>query len=172
MSSYNDTHSQEEWDVLFQREKEQLVRELKANFLRMFQIGCSYSDVKKYPIMDILLIVRDLDSLHVEDMAQCGYTYFGETETSGRQFFRKKTGELVQYIHAFEEHNVEEIRRQLGFRDYLLTHPEERKKYCRLKEELEQTYSETTGPEVVDTHRLIQELEKKALVYLWHKVSD
>ncbi len=67
-------------------------------------------------------------------------------------------------MHAFASDSGE-IKRHLCFRDYLIAHPDEAKKYAQLKLKLAKKYSDNRRAYVEGKQDFVLEIEKKALVW-------
>jgi GrpB-like predicted nucleotidyltransferase (UPF0157 family) len=91
------------------------------------------------PIVDIILEVPNRDSwaMLIGPLQQIGYTYWYENPDKNKMFFVKGmppfgTGR-THHIHVQIPDSVEPV---LRFRDYLIGHPEEAKRYDDLKRQL------------------------------------
>jgi GrpB-like predicted nucleotidyltransferase (UPF0157 family) len=69
-------------------------------------------------------------------MIQLGYEPQGEYGIPGRRlFFKGGDWQRTHHVHSFEPDHVE-VAQVLGFRDYLIAHPEQARQYARLKMKL------------------------------------
>lgn len=98
--------------------------------------------IKAKPIIDILLVVRDIERVDAKNnaMQNLGYEALGEYGIPGRRYFRKRKGEEdTHHVHTFQEGNPE-VQRHVLFRDYLRAHADEAQAYTRLKERLAEQF--------------------------------
>lgn len=85
------------------------------------------------PIIDIAAALSSLDNAKdlIKPLTTLGYNYDESVSSSERYFFRK--GEPTQYHLSLTAPNVSFWRRQILFRDYLISHPSAAKEYQELK---------------------------------------
>jgi GrpB-like predicted nucleotidyltransferase (UPF0157 family) len=92
------------------------------------------------PIIDILVAVRSLAAMgHAEAaLAPLGYVFWRDNPKRDRMFFVKGMpphgARRTHHIHITETGG--EMWRRRGFRDYLISHPDEARRYEALKREL------------------------------------
>lgn len=88
--------------------------------------------------IDVLVVVQDIhdiDTLNM-DMEELGYVVLGDyIKQGGRLFAKEVNGERIQNVHCFEfgHGHIDEM---IIMRDFLRSHPNEAKRYAKLKEEL------------------------------------
>jgi GrpB-like predicted nucleotidyltransferase (UPF0157 family) len=116
---------------------------LGSTLLEIHHVGStSIAGIRAKPIIDLLPIVTDLDSLDAEAarLGTLGYQWRGEFGIAGRRYGTlddAATGRRLVQLHAFAAGHPE-IDRMLLFRDYLRNHPTEARAYevekerCRL----------------------------------------
>jgi GrpB-like predicted nucleotidyltransferase (UPF0157 family) len=93
------------------------------------------------PIIDILIAVPSLAMAHdqaIEPLEALGYLFWDENPKTDRMFFVKGLPPYgtrrTHHVHITEKSG--ELWQRLAFRDYLLAHPGEVKRYADLKREL------------------------------------
>jgi GrpB-like predicted nucleotidyltransferase (UPF0157 family) len=88
------------------------------------------------PILDILLLVGDSadESAYVPDLEAAGYVLFIREPHWQEHRLLKHSGPDIN-LHVFKAGAVE-AERLLAFRNWLRSHPEERDRYARVKQEL------------------------------------
>jgi GrpB-like predicted nucleotidyltransferase (UPF0157 family) len=93
------------------------------------------------PIIDILIAVRSLLAARetfVEPLEDLDYVFWADNPKTDRLFFVKGMppyGERrTHHVHVVEP--TAEPWQRLGFRDYLIAHPEEARRYADLKRKL------------------------------------
>ncbi|HEY7680345.1 MAG TPA: GrpB family protein, partial [Terriglobia bacterium] len=122
------------------------------------------------PIIDILLEVDDVKGLdsRTSAMQGLGYEGLGEFGIPGRRYFRKNnsSGIRTHQVHAFQS-GSSEIERHLAFRDYIIAHPQEARRYSELKRALAKQHPEDIESYMDGKDPYIKEHEQKALT--WRK---
>lgn len=127
------------WKIIYKDEANAISNILGNILIAAHHIGSTaLSSIKAKPIIDILLVVKELDQLdHKNDVMQAlHYEPMGEYGIAGRRFyFKDQNGARVFHVHAFQEGNSE-INRHLNFIAYLKNHPNIAAQYSLLKENL------------------------------------
>jgi len=123
-----------QWALLFEKEKEQLLRIFGDAAAGIEHFGStSVPGMAAKPIVDLLVGVAmlELDPCLVRQLERRGYEGFGEAGVPGRLYFRKR-GE-----HAFNlaivEWQGEQWINNLLIRDYLRTNPAAAEQYSEHK---------------------------------------
>ncbi|MCU9614962.1 GrpB family protein [Caldibacillus lycopersici] len=126
--------------------------------------------MKAKPVIDIICIVKEIEKvdLYNERMKALSYEVAGEWGISGRRLFRKGGENRTHHLHFYQEGNPE-IERHLIFRDYLLEHPEEVRKYSEFKEILANQY-EMTQDYSPAKKAFVSEMENRAIA--WYKNTN
>jgi len=126
----------EDWGKLYKQEEAQLKAVFKDVLIDIFHIGSTSIPCIGYakPIIDILLVVKDLEQVdrYNDAMVKLGYEPRGENGIIGRRYFPKGKDNRTHHLHVFQT-GSEHINSHLDFKDYLLEHPNEAKKYGELK---------------------------------------
>lgn len=161
---------QVEWEESFQKEKSQLVEMISNdNLVAIEHIGStSVVGLAAKPIIDILVIVKDIEQLDEDNhkIASLGYISRGEFGISGRRYFPKGGDLRTHHVHAFQYDNLYDIKRHLLVRDYLRTHKSVREQYAHIK-----LKGASLFPQDIDGYgdykdHFVKQLEKEA--FLWH----
>lgn len=156
----------QEWPFQFEVEAKKLREVFGDQVLSIHHFGStSVPGICAKPIIDILLIVRDIDAVFalVPTLEKLGYLFKGEYGIPGRSFFIKGTEDVrSHHLHVYQINNPH-ILRHLAFRDYLRTHPDLAEQYGALKESLARQF-----PEDIDCYNegksdFIKEQERQAL---------
>jgi len=89
------------------------------------------------PIVDIGVLLSDMSDAekYIKPLASIGYTYFPESSSSERHFFRKGNPVEFHISLAYKDRGTFWAR-QISFRDYLRMNRESRDEYIKLKKEL------------------------------------
>lgn len=126
-----------EWPTLFEREATRIRAALGDAIVMLEHVGStSVPGLAAKPRIDILLIVPDSgdESVYVRAMEAAGYMLrIREPEWHQHRVF--KGPDTDTNIHVFSR-GCSEIRRMIGFRDWLRSHPDELTFYDRTKREL------------------------------------
>ncbi len=114
-----------------------------SELISIHHIGStSVHGLKAKPIIDIMVVINDIATIHGFDagMIALGYRPRGECldsfGTPGRFYFSKNSeGVRTHQVHVMEEGHFD-IERKLNFRDYLRAHSSQAEAYGFLKERL------------------------------------
>lgn len=114
------------------------------------------------PIIDIAVMLPSLDKAKdlIKPLVNLGYNYDEPASSSERYFFRK--GEPVQYHLSLTAPNVSFWRKQILFRDYLISHPSIAKEYEELKVKLIEKDPTGRGDYLNEKSPFIQKILKLA----------
>lgn len=112
----------------------------------------------------------DLLDQHDESFIGLGYEPRGELGLAGRRYYAKGGDNRTHQIHAFQFDNLYEIERHLAVRDFLRTHPTERKVYAAIKIAAAEKYPRDIEGYCDEKDEFVQQLEKQAL--RWHYRSE
>ncbi|MEJ8307332.1 GrpB family protein [Saccharibacillus sacchari] len=155
-----------DWTQRFEEESEFLRSVFGPEVVQFEHFGStSVPGMKAKPVIDMLVIVRDIQSVDArnEQMAQLGYDVAGDWGIPGRRLLRKGGEERTHHIHFYESGNPQ-IARHLILRDYLREKPDEVRAYSDLKERLSSQFSETSGYSPAKKG-FVGQLEKRALAW-------
>ncbi|MFF2159001.1 GrpB family protein [Paenibacillus chitinolyticus] len=137
----------ERWAAMYSAEAKVIRRIFGNNVLHTYHIGSTSVPHIGYakPIIDLLVVVRDINLVdsHADEMTQLGYAFRGESGIKGRRYFTKGGYNRTHHVHTYAAGNVN-IKMHLDFKEYLLTHPEEAKKYGELKVSLAKKFPDDT----------------------------
>ncbi|GEK35028.1 GrpB family protein [Kurthia sibirica] len=161
---------QDSWTEEYNLEKNSLQLRLQEQLIRCFHIGStSIKGLRAKPVIDLLLIVKDLEYLDrlSQQMKIDGYEVMGEFGIRGRRYFRKGGAERTHHIHAFKFDNITEIVRHIAFRDYLQENKERRQQYSALKSHLASQYPYDIKRYIDGKNALIKDIEREALIWYW-----
>ena len=160
-----------DWPDKFQAEAGALRRVLGDEALSIQHFGSTaIPGISAKPIIDILVIVRDINKIDemTPRLAAIGYHAVGEYGIPGRRFFFKGSDEVrSHHLHIYQTGNPH-ILRHLVFRDYMRTHPIPARNYARLKEDLARQFPEDMEQYIAGKNSFIKEQEAMALEW-WSK---
>ncbi len=157
-----------QWVARFRQEAGILRSILGEQIVAIHHIGStSVPGLQAKPIIDVLLEVSDIEELdrHNQAMREQGYDPRGEFGLPRRRYFpRRADGRHVTHVHSWQTGDME-IRRHLDFRDYLISHPQTREAYGRLKAELAKKFAGDRDQYVEGKHAFCQETERQAVAW-------
>ncbi|MFN2145453.1 MAG: GrpB family protein [Anaerolineales bacterium] len=163
------------WAAMYQSEEAILKPIIGDQLVTIEHIGStSIPGIKAKPIIDILIVVLDIDSIQrlIPAMETIGYQHRGELGISGRQYFRKDTDSVrSHHVHIYQQGH-EAITKHLNFRDYLRTHPARAQAYSQLKEGLAAKYREDRAAYTDAKTEFIEETNQLAAAWREGKIAD
>ena len=125
------------WPALYEREAERIRSLLGQRVRQLEHVGStSVPGLAAKPIIDILLVVADPadEAAYVPALEAGGYILrIREPDWHEHRMFKGPDTDVNLHVHG---PGSSEIRRMVGFRDRLRTHPEERNCYAAAKREL------------------------------------
>lgn len=148
----------EEWALEYAEVARRLAAALGENALEIQHVGSTaIRGICAKPILDVA--VRVVTFAKLDGVARLGYEACGESGVPGRFLFvLREGGHLsLQHIHCYEDGNPA-FQKQVKFRDYLNAHPEEARKYDRLKRELAEKYPESRSLYTAGKETFIQRI--------------
>ena len=155
------------WAEEFRKEAQKLREVLGDEIIAVHHIGStSIPGITAKPIIDILVEARRIEDIdHYNDaMARHGYLALGEFGLPGRRFFVKGVPNRTHNLHIFQAGSTE-IYRHLAFRDYMIAHPEDARKYSELKQKLALQYKGDMDGYCDGKDAFVKEMEKKAIAW-------
>ena len=159
VASYNPN-----WKNMYKEESEKIKNILNDIIIDIHHIGSTaIPGVKAKPVIDILVEVKDIEEVdqYNHKMEELGYEAMGEYGIPKRRFFRKGGNKRTHHIHIFQAGN-EEIERHINFKKYLITNPDRRQEYSKLKEKLANKYTYDVENYTNGKSDFIKEIDRKA----------
>ncbi|APQ95415.1 GrpB family protein [Clostridium botulinum] len=163
-------HYNPKWEKMFYDEASKIRDIIKEKEVAVIHIGStSVPDLKAKPIIDILLVVQDINSLdkNIKEFNKLGYEAMGEFGLPGRRYFRKGGDNRTHQIHAYQFDNISEIQRHISFRNYLRKHRDIAEEYGDIKESLAKKYPNDTNGYCDGKDLFVKKVEAKALQEHW-----
>jgi GrpB-like predicted nucleotidyltransferase (UPF0157 family) len=155
------------WEQMYRAESEKIKDIFVDELIDIHHIGStSVPGLKAKPIIDIMLVVKDIEKIDLlnEQMEGIGYECMGEFGMKGRRFFRKGgDNNRSHHVHAFQVDNKQDINRHLAVRNYLRAHFNDAKTYGNLKENLAKQFPKDIEAYIDGKDAFVKELERKAL---------
>lgn len=154
------------WRDAFETEAKLVAVALGENVVAIHHIGSTaIPGIYAKPVIDLLVEVRDITEAdgRSSSMESLGYEVMGEFGIAGRRYFRKDNREGIRthQIHAFETGSAQ-IERHLAFRDYMIAHPVEARKYSELKRKLAEEHPQSIDGYMDGKDGFIKETDRKA----------
>lgn len=153
------------WSAMFSAEAARIVAVLGDQVVTTLHIGSTaIPGIKAKPIIDLLVVVKDIERIddHNAAMEGLGYEPMGEHGIPGRRFYRKPGKHTrTHHVHVYAPGHPE-VKRHLDFRDYLRAHPVDAQAYSRLKEQLALRFPKDADRYVQGKSALIEEIDAKA----------
>lgn len=135
----------EEWAREFKKEKKRLQKLLGETVLDIQHIGStSIPNLSAKPIIDMLMGVRHFSDISKMQkvLENIGYEYRENGSSNVQVFFAKGPEKnRTHYLHITEL-GSSEWKNSIFFRNHLLLHSEEVKKYEKIKQKLAKQYSD------------------------------
>lgn len=154
-----------EWKTEYEKEKKILVKVLSNYALDIQHVGStSIPNLCAKPIIDIAVAVKDEKTLEklIPILTQAGYDVKNSIEESGEILAHRGPPELrTHHVHV-EVINSTYWNNHILFRDYLLSHPNEVKKYEQLKKQLKELYENDRQLYTASKNDFIQSIIQKA----------
>lgn len=156
-----------EWKEAFDAEKENLKRLLGDIVLDIQHTGSTaVPGLLAKPLIDMTMAVRTLsDAEKIRPILEAnGYTYRenGPNDEVKRLFVKGPEEKRTHHLHVTEL-GSSVWRNDIAFRDWLLFHPEDVKRYEELKRSLAKKHAETREFYTKGKYPFIEEILKKAL---------
>ena len=162
------------WPGSFEAEATRVAAALGDNVVAVHHIGSTaIPDAYAKPVIDMLVELRDLAEVddRTSAMKSLGYDVMGEYGIPGRRYFRKDDPEGVRthQVHAFAAGSAE-VERHLAFRDYLRAHPDDARRYSRLKRRLAEDHPQSPDEYMDGKDGFIKEIDRTAV--RWRRLQS
>ncbi|OPH49693.1 hypothetical protein BC351_36800 [Paenibacillus ferrarius] len=156
------------WVEEFNKEKMVICDALGYTALNIHHVGStSIPCLASKPIIDIIVGIQDINKFKVEDinkLESVDYVFRGNAGVPGRLFFRKGLPRAKFHLSVATLEGAY-WNKQIIFRDYLRTHPNDAKEYQDLKVKLAHQYVNDRATYTNLKDPLIKSILEKA--YLW-----
>jgi GrpB-like predicted nucleotidyltransferase (UPF0157 family)/N-acetylglutamate synthase-like GNAT family acetyltransferase len=150
------------WPELFKTESIKIKQALSDNCIEIHHIGStSVPELAAKPIIDMILVVRDICAVDQLAMDTLGYEARGEFGIPFRRFFTKGKDLRANNVHVFER-DSSEIERHLNFRNWMRNNPKDRDAYAELKNTLAKKYPNDIKSYCIGKDDFIANIDVKA----------
>jgi GrpB-like predicted nucleotidyltransferase (UPF0157 family)/GNAT superfamily N-acetyltransferase len=146
------------WPETFAVEAAKIQAALGANCIKVLHVGStSVPGLCAKPVIDMVPVVKDITLVDGTLLEQLGFEGRGELGMLFRRYFSNRNC----HLHVWEEGNPE-IDKHLLFRNYLIAHPDELKRYEALKLSLAKTFRTDCISYTLSKDDLIKDMLQKA----------
>ena len=157
----------EDYKAIYEKEKENLLKIYQNRISQIDHVGStSIPNIKSKPIIDILIQTDDLnDFIQFAENNVEGQTYTIKKEpTMGGDYLIRKEedGKVKAFIHVYQTGDMNGIT-SIMFRDYIISHEDEKKRYEALKMELYKKYKNDRKKYTYGKDQYIKGVIQKAL---------
>jgi GrpB-like predicted nucleotidyltransferase (UPF0157 family) len=155
------------WKQNFGEEADRIKTVLGEQAIAIHHIGStSIPGVCAKPIIDIMVEVQEISSIdnYNSAMEQLGYIVKGEFGIPSRRFFLKGLYNRTHHVHIFQS-GSDHLARHLNFRDYMIAHHEDAKKYGDLKRALASEFRYDIEGYCNGKDAFIRDIDNKALIW-------
>ena len=134
------------WPVAFETERDLIAPLFPTPPLLIEHMGStSIAGLPAKPIIDIIVLVRDLDTARqaIPALDATGYSFWADNPDKTKLYLVKglpPAPHRTHHLHIYD--HEDEVRRHLVFRDHLRTHPDVRDAYLALKADLATRFRE------------------------------
>lgn len=158
---------QEQWRTQFAQLSDLLSKQLHGLISAIEHVGStSVVGLCAKPILDVDVVIPDMtffDAVKTR-LAEIGYHHRGELGVKGREAFGYQNNpDLMRHNLYVLTENSEELKRHLGFRDWLRSHPEDRDAYGKVKLEAAERF-----PENIDAYI---DMKSDFIMLIYHKAG-
>ena len=154
------------WKQDFEDIRRELQEALGELALSIEHVGStSVPGLSAKPIIDIDVVIENEDVLGevIEALEKDGYFYEGNIGIKGREAFGYEGKTHLREHHLYVcPQDSPELRRHLGFRDWLRSHPDDVREYSRIKEEAAALYPHDIDGYIQYKSNVIEEIYRKA----------
>ena len=154
------------WKKDFEDIRRELQNALGDLALRIEHVGStSVPGLSAKPIIDIDVVIENNDVLGdvTEALGKTGYIHKGDLGIEGREAFRCEGKPHLREHHLYVcPQDSPELKRHLGFRDWLRSHPEDVREYSRIKEEAAALYPHDIDGYIQHKSHVIEEIYRRA----------
>lgn len=156
-----------EWPAFYKQESSYLQKILGDHLREIYHMGSTaIPNMPAKPVIDIMLVCENLDA--IEEIAQKiapHYSYIRRHVVPHRSFFTSRQDKKISFNLHIRERGDPQINRHINFRDYVIAHPADAKRYAALKTKLAAQFGEDRNSYVFGKDKLVQEIDAKAKLW-------
>jgi len=158
-----------EWAEFYKQESQYLQKILGDHLREIYHIGSTaIANMPAKPVIDIMLVCENLDAIDdISQRLELNYHNIRRNVIPHRSFITSRQNEKTRFhLHIFERGDPQ-INRHVNFRDYVIAHPLEAKRYAELKMKLAEQFAKDITSYVSGKSKFVQKIDTKAK--LWSK---
>lgn len=156
------------WPDFFKSESSHLKKILGAHLREIYHIGSTaILNMPAKPVIDIMLVCENLDAIDAitKNLNRLNYDNIRRHVIPHRSFFTRRNDAEISFHLHIRERGDPQINRHVNFRNYVIYHPDDAKKYSELKIKLAQQFSGDMHSYVLGKDMLVQEIDAKAKLW-------
>jgi len=155
-----------QWKEFYRKESELISSTISDYLVDIQHIGSTaIPGIIAKPIIDIAVAINSLENIEkiIGPLSEIGFIYRGEQGIPDRHMFVKGGEELrTHHMHVMHKSHYE-WKKHILFRDYLMNHPKEVKKYSELKRRLEKQFKHDRESYTESKSEFIEGILEKAI---------
>ena len=153
------------WKAAFAKIKREIEEAIGDLIIGIEHVGStSVEGMSAKPCIDIDVIINDYSSFAaaVDGLKSIGYIHEGDLGIKDREAFKytEKTHLMTHHLYVCPK-SSEELRRHIGFRDFLRSNPEAVKRYSLIKEKAARLFPDDIDGYIKYKSPCIEELYQK-----------
>jgi Uncharacterized conserved protein len=160
----------EKWVKEFNKIRDEIMPVISNDIISIEHVGStSVPELWAKPIIDMNIIVEeDKLSIVIEKLAAIGYIHEGNLGIEGREAFKytDKPHLMQHHLYVCPKDSAEH-KRQVIFRDYLRSHPQERENYSEIKIEMSQKYPHDINSYIKGKEPVVMAIYQKCGISPW-----
>lgn len=161
-----------EWSEFYKQESLYLQKALDGHLKEIYHIGSTaIPNMSAKPVIDIILVCENLDAINeiTQKLNNLNYIHIRRNVIPHRSFITSRQDKKMRFnLHIFERGDPQ-INRHVNFRDYVIAHPSDAKRYAELKMKLVEQFSEDITSYVSGKSKLVKEIDAKAKLWMKRK---
>jgi GrpB-like predicted nucleotidyltransferase (UPF0157 family)/RimJ/RimL family protein N-acetyltransferase len=161
-----------EWPKFYKQESQLLQKVLGNHLKEIYQIGSTaIPNMPAKPVIDIMLVCENLDAIDdiIQKLNTLGYYNIRRQIIPHRSFFVRRKDEKMSFHLHIHERGSPQLKRHVNFRDYMIAHPLDAKRYAELKMKLAEQFCDDMNSYVFGKDKLVQEIDTKAKLWTQRK---
>jgi GrpB-like predicted nucleotidyltransferase (UPF0157 family)/GNAT superfamily N-acetyltransferase len=153
------------WPKIFEQEANQIKSTMGNLLNEIYHIGSTaIPNMPAKPVIDIMLVCNNLDDINLiaKKISALHYDNVRRQIIPYQSFFTRRQDNNIRFHLHIHEKGSPQIKRHVNFRDYVIAHPADAKKYAALKINLAEKYADDIHSYVLGKDKLVQEIDAKA----------
>lgn len=153
------------WPEYFKEESHKLKKILGDHLREIYHMGSTaIPGMPAKPVIDIMLVFKNLDAIDAisQKLNTLGYQNLRRSVVPHRSFFIRRQEEKISFHLHIRERGDPQINRHINFKDYIIAHPADAKRYAELKINLAEQFVDDINAYVFGKDKLVQEIDAKA----------